>query len=70
MTDLLERARNRSPYLAGSSAERLIDELIAEVERLTADLMTARSELESLLAAIRQAYDGIRAEQSRRENKP
>jgi outer membrane murein-binding lipoprotein Lpp len=36
--NLLERARSKSPYLAGSSAERLIDELADEIKRLTAEV--------------------------------
>jgi hypothetical protein len=34
MTDnVVIRLRSRSPYLSGSSAERLIDELADEIER-------------------------------------
>ena len=36
--DLIERARSKSPYLSGSSAERLIDELADEIERMRSAL--------------------------------
>jgi hypothetical protein len=38
MTDIVERLRSRSPYLEGSSAERVMEEAAAEIERLTAAL--------------------------------
>jgi chromosome segregation ATPase len=45
--------------------------LRSEVERLRAELMLARSQLEGVLATLRQTYDRVRAEQSRAlENKP
>jgi hypothetical protein len=46
MTDILERARSKSPYLRGSSAERMIDELVAEIELLTELLRAARGLLQ------------------------
>ena len=37
LTDILARARCKSPYLVGSAAQQLIDELADEVERLTTE---------------------------------
>ncbi len=59
MTDLLERAHNKSPYLQGSSAERLIDELADEIEHLRQLVALAQelereqsAEIERLTAAL------------------
>jgi hypothetical protein len=52
MTDLLERARRRSLYLHNSSAERLIDDLAAEVERLRAALQEIASQCHNIPRGI------------------
>lgn len=42
MTDIIARLRSRSPYLDGSSAERIMDEAAAEIERLTEEVAALR----------------------------
>ena len=46
-------------------AHARIDQLEAENHALRAELMTARSQLEHVLATLRQTYESVRAEQSR-----